>query len=96
MTEEVKTTTDHNEIRRWILKRNGKPAIVKGTTLEDGILNIDFPGLDLPGYEGEENLKQISWEEFFRIFDEKKLKFLYQEDNHKQNHYFQFIKGTRE
>ena len=41
---------------------------------EAGILRIDFPG-----YSGEESLEEISWEEFFDKFDDKKLAFLYQE-----------------
>lgn len=27
--KESKTTTDHEEIKRWVEERNGKPAIVK-------------------------------------------------------------------
>jgi hypothetical protein len=39
-----------------------------------GILRIDFPG------QGEdEDLEPISWEDFFRKFDENNLAFLYQE-----------------
>ena len=73
---ESKTTTRHNEIREWVEKRGGKPAIIKGT--EDskggGLLRINFPGYK------EENLKEISWEEFFEGFDDRNLQFLYQEE----------------
>lgn len=72
---ESQVTTNHDEIERWVEERNGQPAIVKGT--ESGgsaLLRIDYPG-----YSGEETLEPISWEEFFRIFDENKLAFLYQE-----------------
>lgn len=68
-------TTDHEEITRWVEERNGQPAIVKGT--ENGrsaLLRIDYPG-----FTGEETLEAVSWEEFFRIFDENNLAFLYQE-----------------
>ena len=34
--------------------------------------------IDYPGFSGEETLEQISWEEFFQVFDENKLAFLYQ------------------
>jgi hypothetical protein len=37
---ETRTTTDHDEIRRWAEEHGGQPAVVKGTE----ILRIDFPG----------------------------------------------------
>ena len=68
-------TTDHDEIERWVEERNGQPAIVKGTeSAKSALLRIDYPG-----YSGEETLEPISWEEFFRIFDENNLALLYQE-----------------
>jgi hypothetical protein len=77
MAGESHTTTDHKVIRKWVEERGGRPATVKGTGRgreEAGILRIDFPG-----YSGEESLEEISWEEFFDKFDDKKLAFLYQE-----------------
>lgn len=74
---EQNITTDHNEIKKWIEKRGGKPATVKGTERGKelvGLLRIDFPG-----YSGEGKLEEISWEEFFQKFDESNLAFLYQE-----------------
>ena len=64
-------TTDHEQIRKWVKARNGRPARVKGTE-NGGVLRIDFD-------EPEETLEEISWEEFFRIFDENELAFLYQD-----------------
>ena len=63
---EAKTTTDHNEIRRWVEERGGFPASVKGTGdgNDPGLLRIDYPG-----FSGEEKLQKISWEEFFAKFD---------------------------
>lgn len=69
---QAKTTTDHDEIRRWAEERGGRPSIVR-TDGEGGILRIDFQ-------EPDENLEEISWEDFFRIFEDRKLAFLYQED----------------
>lgn len=72
---ESKTTTDHEEIRSWVEERDGHPAIVKGT--EKGgsaLLRVDYPG-----FSGEDTLEEIEWDEFFKIFDENKLSFLYQE-----------------
>ncbi|HET9710584.1 MAG TPA: hypothetical protein VFP64_01840 [Pyrinomonadaceae bacterium] len=68
---ESKTTTDHEEIRSWVEERGGHPARVEGTNL----LRIDYPG-----FSGEQRLEEISWDELFRIFDENKLAFLYQEE----------------
>jgi len=74
---EAKTTTDHNEIRRWVEERGGFPASVKGTGdgNDPGLLRIDYPG-----FSGEEKLQKISWEEFFAKFDSEKLAFLYQDE----------------
>jgi len=70
-------TTDHAKIRQWAEARNGKPARVQGTGQgEDaGLLRIDFP----EEHEDEEELEEISWDEFFEKFDEKRLAFVYQE-----------------
>ena len=67
---ESKTTTNHKEIQRWVEERGGEPSRVTGTNL----LRIDYPG-----FSGEETLEALDWDEFFRIFDENKLAFLYQE-----------------
>lgn len=71
-----KRTTNHDEIRRWIEERGGKPAIVKSTEEGDGegLLRVDFPG-----YRGKNRLEEISWEGFFKTFDTRELEFLYQE-----------------
>ena len=75
-TSESRTTTDHEEIRRWVEEHDGKPARVRGTGNDDdpGILRIDFPG-----GAGEEALEHISWDEWFEKFDQNNLAFLYQE-----------------
>ena len=70
MSEAV-TTTNHSKIRKWVEKRKGKPARVK-TSGSDGILRIDFG-------EPEDGLEEITWDEFFKIFDANELKFLHQE-----------------
>jgi anaerobic selenocysteine-containing dehydrogenase len=72
---EAQVTTDHEEIRRWVEERGGHPAVVKGTESGDSaLLRIDYPG-----FSGEGKLEPIEWEEFFEIFDENNLAFLYQE-----------------
>ena len=65
------TTTDHNKIREWAEARGGHPAKVD-TGGKGGMLRIDCG-------EPEDNLEEISWDEFFQIFDENELAFLYQD-----------------
>lgn len=69
-------TTDHEEIRRWAEERGAKPAHVRGTgnKKDVGMLRLDFPG-----YSGEGSLEPISWDEWFKKFDESGLALLYQD-----------------
>ena len=69
------TTTDHDEIRKWIEERGGRPTVVKDTENNGrggGMLRVDFG-------EPDESLDPIEWDEFFRIFDENDLAFLHQD-----------------
>ena len=61
---------NHDEIRRWVEERGGKPATVESTERGEaaGILRIDFPG-----YGEEERLEHISWDDWFAKFDERDL-----------------------
>ncbi len=72
----TKRTDDHDTIRKWAEERNARPSRVKDTggNGDPGILRLDFPD-----YSGEGELEAISWEEFFRKFDESGLDFIYQE-----------------
>jgi hypothetical protein len=72
---EAHRTRDHDTIRQWAEKRAGRPAMVEGTQ----ILRIHF---DDPDGSRDENLVPVSWDEFFRVFDERGLEFLYQEHTH--------------
>ena len=73
-----RTTTDHDEIRKWAEARGAVPSEVASTHKknEPGILRFQFPGA--PG-ENDDNLREISWEAFFEKFDENNLQLLYQE-----------------
>jgi hypothetical protein len=73
----AKTTTNHDEIRKWVEKRNGHPAVVAATESGDGgggLLRIDY---DEPGGNDDDRLHRISWNEFFETFDKNDLAFLY-------------------
>lgn len=75
-TETTRITTDHEEIRQWAEAHGARPARVKGTgTRED--LGIR---LDLPGDGPDPNLEPISWEEWFKAFEENQLAFVYEDE----------------
>jgi hypothetical protein len=84
-------TTDHDEIRRWVESRGGKPATIKGTAKggEDaGLLRIDFPtGASNPP------LEPISWDEFFEKFDAEGLAMVYQDEtaDGKKSYFCKFV-----
>ena len=77
MASHSHTTTDHEEIRKWVEQHDGKPATVRDTGEGDepGILRIDFPG-----GAGSDRLQPIEWDEWFAKFDEEELSFLYQSE----------------
>jgi hypothetical protein len=69
-----KVTVNHEEIRRWVEERGGRPACVKGTERgESCLLRIDYPG-----FSGEDTLEPMGWSEFFDTFDQNNLAFIYQ------------------
>lgn len=88
-SHESKTTTNHNEIRRWVEERGGHPAKVKGTERGgSALLRIDYPG-----YSGQDTLEEIDWDEFFEIFDDNDLAFLCQDktEDGKQSRFSKFV-----
>jgi hypothetical protein len=68
-------TTHHEVIKEWAEERGGVPATVSGTEHDDhlGVLRFDFGGED-------DNLRHVSWDEWFKTFDERQLNFIYQEN----------------
>jgi hypothetical protein len=74
----AQVTTDHDEIRKWAEARGGKPAAVKATHRgkDPGIIRVIFP--EAPN-ANDDSLEEISWDEFFRKFDEAELALLYQD-----------------
>lgn len=90
-----KITTDHEKIRSWAEHRGGRPARVKSTSDEHGggLLRIDFPD---QGHQ--DSLEAVSWDAFFRTFDERELAFLYQDetaDGH-ESRFSRFIERDEE
>ena len=76
MASETRTTTDRDEIRRWVEQHDGSPAAVRRTRSNDsaGVLRFDFPG-----GAGEDELEHIDWDDWFDAFDDNNLALLYQE-----------------
>lgn len=75
-TRTSKTTTNHDEIRRWVEKNGGYPARVKATGRgknDPGILRVDYPG-----FSGQDTLVKMDWDQWFEAFDDNGLAFVYQ------------------
>lgn len=89
MGHESKTTTDHDEIRKWAESRGGRPAAVASTHggKDPGIIRIAFQ-------DDKESLDDISWDELFAKFEENKLAFLYQDQTKdgEVSRFFKFVK----
>ena len=87
-------TTHHEVIRQWAEERGGSPATVEGTEHGDhlGVLRIDFGGGD------DSKLRRVSWEEWFKTFDERRLNFIYQEQrtDGTQSNFFRLENPERE
>jgi hypothetical protein len=62
-------------IRRWADQRNALPARMPGADADDPptVLRFDFEG------GGDEDLRPISWDEWFDVFDGRDLVFIYLE-----------------
>ena len=63
----ARPVTNHETLRRWVEERDGQPATVRARGAAR-ILRVDFPV-----GAGEEALKPVSWSEWFKKFDGKKL-----------------------
>jgi len=77
----ARTTTNHETIRKWVERHKGHPAMVR-TGNSGGVLRIDF---DEPGGNDDDRLERVSWEEFFRVFDESDVAFLHGEGDSRFN-----------
>ena len=86
-------TTHHEVIKQWAEDRGGTPATVEGTEHGDhlGVLRFDFGG-------ESENLRHVSWDEWFDTFDARRLNFIYQEETSDgtQSNFFRLESPDRE
>ncbi|HYZ16494.1 MAG TPA: hypothetical protein VE591_08840, partial [Candidatus Acidoferrum sp.] len=88
-------TRSHDVIRAWAEERDAKPATIEGTEHDDhlGVLRFNFPG-----YAEDGKLQEVSWDEWFRTFDERNLVFIYQEhrSDGKLSNFFRLESPDRE
>lgn len=90
MSSQSHTTTDHDEIRRWIEERGGIPAHVSGTADDRddaGVLRVTFAEDDTA------QLQPIGWDDWFDKFDAAGLAFLYQNEtgDGKESRFFKLV-----
>jgi hypothetical protein len=89
-------TVEHDEIRQWAEARGGRPSIVrtsggKGKKKSGGVLRIDFG-------PKEEKFDEITWEEFFEVFDQSHVSFLHQDQTKdgKESRFNKFVERSPE
>lgn len=87
-------TKSHEVIQKWAEERQAEPATLPGSEHagHPGVLRFDFPGY------GGQSLEKISWDDWFRAFDERDLTFIYQEHlkNGNLSNFFLFDNPNRE
>ncbi len=83
----TRTTRNHDTIRSWAEARGGHPARVAATA-DPGILRLDFG-------EAEDSLEPLDWDEFFSIFDDRGLTFLFQDRTlaGEESRFNKFVRG---
>jgi hypothetical protein len=88
-------TTNHDVIQRWAEAREATPATVDGTEHGDhlGVLRFDFRGDG-----GGDRLREVSWDDWFATFDQRRLNFIYQEERSdgRPSNFFQLENPDRE
>ncbi|WUI10628.1 hypothetical protein OHQ87_27630 [Micromonospora sp. NBC_00421] len=88
-------TTHHQVIRNWAAARGAKPATIAGTERNGrpGVLTFD-----IPGYRESRRVQVISWDDWFRTFDGRKLNLIFQEQlrDGRQSNFFRTESPDRE
>jgi hypothetical protein len=87
-------TRDGDVIRHWAEERGATPATPESNKddARPRVLRFDFPGY------GGRRLRQIDWESWFRVFNERNLVFVFQErlKNGNQSNFFLLDSPERE
>ncbi|MFI9525275.1 hypothetical protein ACIG49_00170 [Micromonospora rosaria] len=82
-------------IQRWARARNAKPATIAGTERDGrpGVLTFNFPG-----YRESSRVREITWDDWFRTFDGRRLNLIFQEQmrDGRQSNFFRTESPQRE
>lgn len=71
-----RVTTDTAEIKNWVESHEGTPAVI-GEGSEE-MVRIDFPGKeDERELSKAKRSREVSWDDFFKVFEDKELAFIY-------------------
>lgn len=92
MGEKSAYTTDWDTIRRWVEERGGRPAVAKAARSR-GDYEAAPPRIDFPQYRSTGILQRLSWDHFFKKFEDKRLAFVYQErtPTGQMSRFFKFV-----
>jgi hypothetical protein len=77
--DNLKVTTNHNDIMAWARNRNGLPIRIRGNNNQPGLgsLKIFFTEYE----DKDPDWEEITWEEFLFEFEKKKLAMEFTEHN---------------
>ncbi|SCG35971.1 hypothetical protein [Micromonospora halophytica] len=88
-------TTNHEVIRNWARARGARPATIAGTERNGrpGVLTFE-----IPGYRESSRVQVITWDDWFRTFDARRLNLIYQEQlrDGRQSNFFRTESPDRE
>ncbi|WP_329015259.1 hypothetical protein OG271_08240 [Micromonospora rifamycinica] len=88
-------TTNHQVIRNWAAARGARPATIAGTERDGrpGVLTFD-----IPGYRESRRVQVVSWNDWFRTFDGRRLNLIFQEQlrDGRQSNFFRTESPDRE
>ncbi|MEU8315818.1 hypothetical protein [Micromonospora sp. NPDC048887] len=88
-------TRNHEVIQRWARARGAKPATIAGTERGNrpGVLTFN-----IPGYRESSRIREITWDDWFRTFDLRRLNLIYQEQmrDGRQSNFFRTENPNRE
>ncbi len=91
LPDDLKITTDREEIRQWAKAHNGRPAVIRRPTRGGGVGIVD---IDLAGVGNDEDVQPISWEDFFDYIEAHHLAFAYEKESRpgEQHWYHELVK----
>jgi hypothetical protein len=96
MDQNLITTTNHEEIKNWIISHKGHPQVIdhEDATGDKLGLRINFPGHHDESYGVGHDSHAVDWDRFFQVFEDQKLAFEYDENEKFESviQNFRFIK----